>query len=70
AGRATTGPGCNPGAYSWVTRRLGMVADVDARDAGVRIGQRPYARAINDVKSLGRDTGTTRTADQTVEGRF
>jgi hypothetical protein len=29
-----------------------------------------YGRAINEVKSLGRDTSTTRTADQTVEGRF
>jgi hypothetical protein len=29
-----------------------------------------YAAAINEVKSLGQDTSTTRTADQTVEGRF
>jgi hypothetical protein len=29
-----------------------------------------YAAAVNEVKSLGRDTSTTRTADQTVEGRF
>ena len=29
-----------------------------------------YGRAINEVKSLGRDTSTTRTADQTVKGRF
>lgn len=29
-----------------------------------------YAAATNEVKSLGRDTGTTRTADQTVQARF
>jgi hypothetical protein len=29
-----------------------------------------YAAAVNEVRSLGRDTSTTRTADQTVEGRF
>jgi membrane-associated phospholipid phosphatase len=29
-----------------------------------------YARALNEVESLGRDTSTTRTADETVIGRF
>ncbi|MGE5156266.1 MAG: vanadium-dependent haloperoxidase [Betaproteobacteria bacterium] len=29
-----------------------------------------YAQALNEVKSLGQDTSTTRTADQTVVGRF
>jgi hypothetical protein len=29
-----------------------------------------YANAINEVKSLGRNTSTTRTEDQTVHGRF
>jgi membrane-associated phospholipid phosphatase len=29
-----------------------------------------YAAAINEVKSLGQDTSTTRTADQTVIGKF
>jgi len=29
-----------------------------------------YARALNEVKSLGQDTSATRTADQTVIGRF
>jgi hypothetical protein len=29
-----------------------------------------YARALNAVESLGRDTSTTRTADETVVGRF
>jgi hypothetical protein len=29
-----------------------------------------YARAINEVKSLGQDTSTTRTADETVIGKF
>jgi len=29
-----------------------------------------YAQAVNEVKSLGQDTSTTRTADQTVVGRF
>ena len=29
-----------------------------------------YARALNEVKSLGQDTSTTRTADETVVGRF
>ena len=29
-----------------------------------------YANAINEVASLGRDTSTTRTADQTVQARF
>ncbi len=29
-----------------------------------------YARAFNEVKSLGQDTSTTRTADETVVGRF
>jgi membrane-associated phospholipid phosphatase len=29
-----------------------------------------YARALNEVESLGRDTSTTRTADETVVGRF
>ena len=29
-----------------------------------------YARAINEVQSLGQDTSTTRTADQTVVGKF
>jgi membrane-associated phospholipid phosphatase len=29
-----------------------------------------YARALNQVKSLGQDTSTTRTADQTTQARF
>ena len=29
-----------------------------------------YAQALNEVKSLGQDTSTTRTADETVVGRF
>ena len=29
-----------------------------------------YARAINEVQSLGQDTSTTRTADETVVGKF
>ena len=29
-----------------------------------------YARALNQVKSLGQDTSTTRTADQTTEAKF
>jgi hypothetical protein len=29
-----------------------------------------YARALNEVESLGQDTSTTRTADETVVGRF
>ena len=29
-----------------------------------------YAAAVNEVRSVGRDTSTARTADQTVEGRF
>jgi hypothetical protein len=29
-----------------------------------------YARALNEVESLGRDTSTARTADETVVGRF
>ncbi|MDQ1434913.1 MAG: hypothetical protein QOF59_1729 [Actinomycetota bacterium] len=29
-----------------------------------------YAAALNEVKSVGRDTSTTRTADQTIEAKF
>jgi hypothetical protein len=31
---------------------------------------RAYARALNEVRSLGQDTSTARTADQTVQARF
>lgn len=34
------------------------------------VGSAAYATALEEVKSLGRDTSTTRTADQTVAGTF
>ncbi|WP_163509557.1 vanadium-dependent haloperoxidase [Fodinicola acaciae] len=34
------------------------------------LSSRQYARAINEVSSLGRDSSTTRTADQTTQAKF
>src|SRR3984893_16394051 len=34
------------------------------------VNSAPYAKAVNEVKSLGQNTSTTRTADQTVTARF
>ncbi|GAA4239949.1 vanadium-dependent haloperoxidase [Actinomadura meridiana] len=34
------------------------------------LASRAYAKGLNEVKSLGQDTSTTRTADQTVQARF
>lgn len=78
-------PGDTPGAYRpappafapavfthWaaVTPFLADRADQFRPDPPPPVAGRAYAQALNEVKSLGQDTSTTRTADQTVVAKF
>lgn len=55
-----------PAVTPWVLRR----ADQFRSRAYPQLGSREYADSLNEVKSLGQDTSTTRTADQTVQAHF
>jgi membrane-associated phospholipid phosphatase len=68
-----TPPAFSPPVFTtWATVTPWLIRRADQFRPGQppRLDSQAYARALNEVASLGRDTSTTRTADQTVVARF
>lgn len=68
-----TPPGMAPAVFThWSSVRPFVLVQADIFRPALypRLNSGQYATAVNEVASLGQDTSTTRTADQTVQAKF